>query len=193
MVNSIKTLEEINTLRNWFKCHNDKSYDFHLLYFDLGINTCYTIDELQNLNWYELLNNDGTVVDSIMYNGYKFFINNNCKKSIVTYRLKYFSEIISDYVFEPLGRNLGKPISFEGINKMLRIATRECNLPYNITALSLRKTFAYWQIDMYKYDYKKLCQLQDILGNTKCNLKVTFEYAEYPLDNSYMYINEQLL
>ena len=66
MVNSIKTLEEINTLRNWFKCHNDKSYDFHLLYFDLGINTCYTIDELQNLKWYELLNNDGTVVDSIM-------------------------------------------------------------------------------------------------------------------------------
>ena len=51
MVNSIKTLEEINTLRNWFKCHNDKSYDFHLLYFDLGINTCYTIDELQNLKW----------------------------------------------------------------------------------------------------------------------------------------------
>ena len=65
MVNSIKTFEEINTLRNWFKCHNDKSYDFHLLYFDLGINTCYTIDELQNLKWSELLNNDGTVVDSI--------------------------------------------------------------------------------------------------------------------------------
>ena len=149
MVNSIKTIKEIDIIRKRFKSYNDKSHDFHLLYFDLGINTCYTIDELQNLKWSELLNNDGTVVDSIIYNGYKFFINNNCKKSIITYRLKYISEIISDYVFEPLGRNFGKPISFEGINKMLRIVTRECNLPYNITALSLRKTFAYWQIDMY--------------------------------------------
>ena len=189
MVNSIKTLEEIEILRNWFKSHNDKSHDFHLLYFDLGINTCYTTDELQKLKWSEILNSDGTVVDYIIYNGYKFFVNNKCKQSIIDYRTKYIVEINSDYIFYT--RN--KAISYQGINKMLRIATKECDLPYNITALSLRKTFAYWQIDMYKYDYKKLCQLQDILGNTRCNLKTTFDYAEYPLDNSYMYINEQLL
>lgn len=189
MVNSIKTLEEIEILRNWFKSHNNKSHDFHLLYFDLGINTCYTTDELQKLKWSEIINSDGTVVDYIIYNGYSFFINSKCKQSIIDYRTKYIDEINSDYIFYT--RN--KAISYEGINKMLRIATKECDLPYNITALSLRKTFAYWQIDMYKYDYKKLCQLQDILGNTRCNLKTTFEYAEYPLDNSYMYINEQLL
>ena len=189
MVNSIKTLEEIEMIRSWFKSHNDKSHDFHLLYFDLGINTCYTTDELQHLKWSDILNTNGTIADYIIYNGYMFFLNNRCKQSIVQYRTKYATKISSDYVFDVRG----KPISFEGINKMLRKATKECKLPYNITALSLRKTFAYWQIDMYKHDYQKLCDLQDILGNTSCNLKVTFEYAEYPLDNSYMYINEQLL
>lgn len=125
MVNSIKTLEEIEILRNWFKWHNDKSHDFHLLYFDLGINTCYTTDELQHLKWSDILDANGAISDYVIYNGYMFFLNNSCKQSITRYRTKYATKISSDYIFNVRG----SPISFQGINKMLRKATKECKLP----------------------------------------------------------------
>lgn len=189
MSTSIKTHEDIEKIRNWYKSYNDKVHDFHLLYFDLGINTCYTPDELQSLKWSDIINQDGTVVDFIFYNGYQFFLNNKCRQSIVEYRSKYIFNIVSEYIFA-VGEKL---ISYAAFNKMLMIASKECGLPYNVSAITLRKTFAYWQIDLYKYDYKKLCQLQGILGNTRISLEDTFKYADYPIDIVHTYINEQLL
>lgn len=55
MSTSIKTFEDIEKICNWYKSYNYKVHDFHLLYFELGINICYIHDGLQNLKWKEIL------------------------------------------------------------------------------------------------------------------------------------------
>ena len=87
--NSIKDLNDIKRIKEYLRLKNSFNYDRHLLYFILGINTCLKPGDLLELKWCQILNDSYTIRDFIVYNGYRFYLNKNCKEVIYNFINRY--------------------------------------------------------------------------------------------------------
>lgn len=192
-VNAIKTIEDINRIKNYY--HNRittarnrdiLSWEKHLLFFILGINTVYRGDELLNLKWSDIYDYDRLDVKGYVdYTGYKFYLNSSCKNALYDYISKY-RKIESDvYIFAGLDE---KPMSVESFRRVYKDIQKELALPYNINVLSLHKTFVYWQIVNGKNNYNRMSKLRYLLYPiSRYDIN---DFAEYDIGNDFVYMND---
>ena len=82
-----------------------------------------------------------------------------------------------------------KPMVIQTVNKVLGDAEKELQLPYNLSALSLHKTFIYWQIINYHYDYIRMSKLKYLIYQTSKNKDIN-TYSEYNINDDMIYIND---
>lgn len=182
--NSIKSKEDINIIKKHLKLKQGFFYSRHLLYFILGINVCLKPNDLLKLQWKQILNDNGTIKDFIIYNGYRFYLNKSCKDAIYHFISQYDNYKYYMYVFGD-----DSPLVIQTINKALGDVEKALCLPYNLSALSLHKTFIYWQIVNYHYDYIKMSKLKYMLYQTSKNKDLN-TYAEYNINDDMIYIND---
>lgn len=184
LANSIKSIDTINQIKAYLKQKNVQPYARHLLYFTLGINTCFKPSFMINLKWSDIFHN-GILVEYIEYNNFHFYLNRSCKNAINEYTQKYKSQYIDTYVFSTTGR----PPVIQTINAVLGNIERDLNLGYNLSSLSLFKTFVYWQIYYCHNDYIKMVKLEQIT-HLAAQAKNLTSFAEYPICNDNIYIND---
>ena len=182
--NSIKSLEDIQIIKEYLRSKHNFNYDRHLLYFVLGINICLKPDNLLKLEWSQILNTNYTIKDFIVYNGYHFYLNKSCKDAIYNFMSRYDNYKYYQYVF---GDN--KPLVIQTINRALGDIEKDLNLSYNLSALSLHKTFIYWQVVNYHYDYVKMSKLRYLIYQTSKSKDLN-TYAEYNINDNMIYIND---
>lgn len=191
---SIKEIQDIKRIKKYFLSSGLKSnraleWDKHLLYFILGINTCYKSDELLCLKWSDILNcNNMSVNDYITYCDYKFYLNTSCKNILYYFIGKYNSIKTDGYVFESRSKPY-KPITSEAVNKKYRTIQEELNLNFDFSTMSLRKTFAYWQIFYCHRDYVKMSKLKELLHTMNIGNDINI-FACYDINNDKVYIND---
>lgn len=182
--NSIKSLEDIQTIKEYLRSKHSFNYDRHLLYFILGINICLKPEQLLKLKWEQILNINYTIRDFIVYNGYRFYLNKSCKDAIYNFMSQYDNYKYYQYIF---GGN--KSLVIQTINKVLGVAEKNLHLQYNLSALSLHKTFIYWQVVNYHYDYTKMSKLRYLIYQTSKSKDLN-TYAEYNINDDMIYIND---
>ena len=182
--NSIKDLNDIKRIKEYLRLKNSFNYDRHLLYFILGINTCLKPGDLLELKWCQILNDSYIIRDFIVYNGYRFYLNKNCKEVIYNFINRYDNYKHYQYIF---GNN--KPFKIQTINIFLGKIEKELQLSYNLSASSLHKTFVYWQIVNYHYDHVKMSKLRYLMYKTNRDKDINV-YAEYNIDDDMIYIND---
>lgn len=193
--NTIKSREDIENIKQYLKDmkkdgHYTKSCDLHLLHFILGINTCYNVNELLNLRWsalYDDIYKD--IRNYIEYGEYKFYLNHSCKTALYEYIDTYGTPNNDEYIFAAKS-NAKQPMTLETINVILRRIEKHLQLPYNLSAFSLRRTFVYWQIVYCKRDYNKIVKLKELLNIATMNKSDINTFAEYEFDNDKIYIND---
>lgn len=187
---TITNKKDIKRIKEYFISQNNFTYDRHLLYFTLGINTPLKPEELAKIRWSDLVFNNH-VLDFIEYNGYKFYLNNSCKNIIIQYIRKYIDIVNNEFVFEGIGHKQDN-IRYESVNKMYRIIRNTLNLDFDLSNLSLHKTFVYWQIYYCNSDYIKMTKLYYLTArNTEARRnKDINSYAEYIIDDDMIYIND---
>ena len=182
---TIKNKNEIDRIKKYLRDKNDFVNDRHLLYFILGINTCIRPKDLLTLKWDNLIDMDKNIVyDYIIYNGYHFSLNNTCKKYLYYYVKKYKEKINFEYVFSVNG----KPFSIQTINYKWNEIERSLNLDFNFTSQSLHRTFIYWQIKEYNYDYVKIEKLRRLIYKSKQDS--LYIYSGYDINDDLYYIND---
>ena len=182
--NSIKNLDDIKRIKEYLRSKHNFTFNRYLLYFILGINTCLKPKDLLQLEWKEILNTNYTIKDFIIYNGYRFYLNKNCKDAIYNFISQYDNHKYYQYIF---GNN--KPFVKQTINKILGDAEKELQLPYNLSTSSLHRTFVYWQIVNYYYDYVKMSKLRYLMYKTNRDKDLN-TYAEYNINDDLIYIND---
>lgn len=187
---TITNREDIKRIKEYFINQNNFAYDRHLLYFTLGINTPLKPDELSKIKWSDLIFNNH-VQDFLEYNGYKFYLNNSCKRVIIQYIRRYVDIINNEFVFEGIGHNQNN-MTYAATNKMYRIIKDTLNLDFEFSNLSLHKTFVYWQIYYCNSDYVKMTKLYYLTArNTEHRRnKDINSYAEYDINDNMIYIND---
>ena len=182
--NSIKDLNDIKRIKEYLRSKHSFAFDRHLLYFILGINICLKPEQLLKLEWHTILDTRYTIRDFIIYNGYRFYLNKSCKDAIYNFINKYDNYKYYQYIF---GDN--KSFVIQTINKVLGDVEKELQLDYNLSALSLHKTFIYWQIVNYYYDYNKMSKLRYLMYKTNRDKDLN-TYAEYNINDDMIYIND---
>ena len=182
--NSIKNLDDIKRIKEYLRSKHSFAFDRHLLYFILGINICLKPEQLLKLEWHTILDTRYTIRDFIIYNGYRFYLNKSCKDAIYNFINKYDNYKYYQYIF---GDN--KSFVIQTINKVLGDVEKELQLDYNLSALSLHKTFIYWQIVNYHYDHVKMSKLRYLMYKTNRDKDLN-TYAEYNINDDMIYIND---
>lgn len=181
--NSIKDKDEIEIIKLCLKKQDSFNYDRHLLYFILGINTCLKPSELLKLEWNYIIDDDLKVKEYIAYHKYKFYLNNSCKTALYNYIFKYNSQCMkSKYVF---GNKT--PMNIATMNYVFEGVEKELSLSYNLSTMSLRKTFVYWQVVKYHYDYNRMSKLRRLLYDTQDSIN---NFCEYNINDDMIYIND---
>lgn len=182
--NSIKNLDDIKRIKEYLRSKHNFTFNRYLLYFILGINTCLKPKDLLQLEWKEILNTNYTIKDFIIYNGYRFYLNKNCKDAIYNFISQYDNHKYYQYIF---GNN--KPFVKQTINKILGDAEKELQLSYKLSTSLLHRTFVYWQIVNYYYDYVKMSKLRYLMYKTNRDKDLN-TYAEYNINDDMIYIND---
>ncbi len=191
--NSIKDKKDIERIKKYFINNMDISHDLEwhkqLLFFVLGINTCYKSDELLKLKWTDIYDfNNKEIYSYVEYEGYNFYFNKSCKDILYEYIEKYNRQNIDIYIFTSRSYK-NRCITSEAINKRYRAIQKELDLSFNFSTMSLRKTFAYWQIQECKRDYVKMSKLKRLLHNTNISNDINI-FAEYNINDDMIYIND---
>ena len=174
---SVKTLEEIEKIKAYFI--NRKEYRNYCL-FIIGITTGYRCGDLLNLKFSNFFNEDYSwkleidIIEQKTKKRRKMPIIESIKKALNLYinQIKYFE--LDEYVFKSQkGEN--KPIGISPARAIFNKMAKNLNLPYHCSTHFLRKTFAYWFLQIHKNDMTALATLQDILNHS--SERMTLKYC----------------
>ena len=174
---SVKTLEEIEKIKAYFI--NRKEYRNYCL-FIIGITTGYRCGDLLNLKFSNFLNEDYSwkqeidIIEQKTKKRRKMPITESIKKAVNLYinQIKYFE--FDEYIFKSQkGEN--KPIGISPARAIFNKMAKDLNLPYHCSTHFLRKTFAYWFLQIHKNDMTALATLQDILNHS--SERMTLKYC----------------
>ena len=189
---TITNKEDIDRIKKYFIAQDTFAYDRHLLFFTIGINTPLKPKELSCLKWTDILYNNNIVKDYIAYNGYKFYLNRNCKNAIMNHIDKWSTHKFvanNKFVFEG---NKNTHITYNATNKVYQQMCIDLGLNLELTNMSLHKTFIYWQIYYCNKDYVKMSKLYYMTArNTDYRREKDINaYAEYDIHDDMIYIND---
>lgn len=178
---SIKTLDEVDMLFQHFL--QRKQYRNYALLVT-GMSTAYRIGDLLRLTYADFFKDD-----DIFRFEFDMFEEKSSKRRKMEIT-KPIQDAISLYVSNskidfknerdlPIFRSAKckkEAIKRESFHKILKTACEiELNLPYNAGTHLMRKTWAYWYLQLHKGDMSALSTLQDILGHS--SEKITLRYC----------------
>jgi integrase len=182
----IKDLHDINRISKYLIEHG--RYRDNML-FIVGINFGLRVSDLRVLRFSNLINDNLTFKDTFPVFEKKtrntrkkkknrYITVNNAVVDAVTLFLEHTDGIsLSDYMFKATsnrGKNLGKPLAIQSINRILTDLANELHLNIKMSSHSLRKTFCYHQMVMSNNDPRKLLLLQKMLNHS--SPAMTLEY-----------------
>lgn len=174
---SVKTLEEIEKIKKYFL--DRKEYRNYCL-FILGITTGYRIGDLLSLKFSHIFNKDYSfqrvidVFERKTGKRRKMPISENIKEAITLYIRNIGFPSLNDYIFKSQkGEN--QPIGVSPARLIFVKMAKDLKLPYHCSTHFLRKTFAYWFLQIHKNDMTALATLQDILNHS--SEKMTLRYC----------------
>ncbi|MGN1044028.1 MAG: tyrosine-type recombinase/integrase [Acutalibacteraceae bacterium] len=174
---SVKTLEEIEKIKKYFL--DRKEYRNYCL-FIVGITTGYRCGDLLSLKFSDFFDEDYSwkreidIVEQKTKKRRKMPISGSIKNALNLYirQIGYFE--LDEYVFKSQkGKN--KPIGISPMRSIFNKMAIDLKLPYHCSTHFLRKTFAYWFLQVHKNDMTTLATLQDILNHS--SEKMTLKYC----------------
>ena len=176
---SVKTIEEINKIKQYFL--DRKEYRNYCL-FIIGITTGYRCSDLLTLRLRHFLNNDYTWKEEISLLEKKTKKKRNMPitrtmKKALTLSIKEFKKYdLNTFIFKSVRyEKENKPIGNSMVRKLFGKMAKDLNLPYHCSAHFMRKTFAYWFLQIHKNDMTALATLQEILNHS--SEEMTLKYC----------------
>lgn len=174
---SVKTLEKIKKIKRYFL--ERKEYRNYCL-FIIGITTGYRIGDLLNLKFSDLFENYYSYKREIDITEQKtkkrrfMQISENIKIAVNLYIKSKGGFLLNEYIFKSRkGRN--RPLDKLSARRIFNNMAIDLNLPYHLSTHFLRKTFAYWFLQIHKNDMSALATLQEILNHS--SEKMTLKYC----------------
>lgn len=197
----IKSLDDIAKLSDYF-ISNGKYRDNML--FIVGINFGLRVSDLLSLRFGDIIDEDNCfkttfpILESKTKNTRKKKVNryitiNEAVMDAVTLYLQHCRSRRDMYMFRSESRNGGdqnKPMDPYSVERILKAAAKECNIPGRIATHTLRKTFGYHQMAMSNNDPRKLTLLQKIFGHS--SPAITLRYigiTDEEIADAYMNLN----
>lgn len=174
---SVKTLEEIEKIKKYFL--DKKEYRNYCL-FIVGITTGYRISDIlklkikdffdENYSWKKEID----IIEQKTKKRRKMPITDNIKKAINLYLDHIITFNHETYIFKSQkGKN--SPLDKSSVRKIFNDMAIKLKLPYHCSTHFLRKTFAYWFLQVHKDNMSALATLQDILNHS--SEKMTLKYC----------------
>ena len=174
---SVKTLEEIEQIKKYFL--DRKEYRNHCL-FIIGITTGYRISDLLSLKFsdffedYKTWKREIDIVEQKTKKRRTIPISDGIKTAINLYLKNKGGFLLNEYLFQSRkGKN--QPLDKSSARKIFNNMAINLELPYHCSTHFLRKTFAYWFLQIHKNDMSALATLQDILNHS--SEKTTLKYC----------------
>lgn len=181
----IRSLDDIAAIKNYFlttgrKSLRQRNYMMFVLGISVGLRGC----DLLNLQIKDVLHANGYIVDEIHAYESKThkmnhpILNNEAKKAISDYLSSLKSYSPDDYL---IPNQTGGKMDGNTLYNIIKAAQLKLDLPYNLGAHSLRKTFAYWTIALHQNDVNVLASLQEMLNHD--SMKTTLHYSGHTKDH----------
>ncbi len=174
---SVKTLEEIEKIKKYFL--DRREYRNYCL-FIIGITTGYRISDLLSLKFSDLFDNyysykrEIDIIEQKTKKRRTMPISDGIKTAINLYIRSKCGFLFDEYLFKSQkGKNT--PIDKSSARKIFNNMAINLNLPYHCSTHFLRKTFAYWFLQIHNNDMSALATLQDILNHS--SEKMTLKYC----------------
>lgn len=175
---SIKTLEEIELIKKYFL--DRKEYRNYCL-FIVGITTGYRCSDLLSLKFSNFFNEDYSwkieidIIEKKTKKRRRIIITDNIKKAINLYIDSLGGCIdLDSYIFKSQ-KGVNRPIDKSYARRIFNNMAIDLKLPYHCSTHFLRKTFAYWFLQIHKNDMTALATLQEILNHS--SEKMTLKYC----------------
>ena len=174
---SVKTLEEIEQIKKYFL---DRKEYRNCCLFIIGITTGYRISDLLSLKFsdffedYKTWKREIDIVEQKTKKRRTIPISDGIKTAINLYLKNKGGFLLNEYLFQSRkGKN--QPLDKSSARKIFNNMAINLNLPYHCSTHFLRKTFAYWFLQIHKNDMSALATLQDILNHS--SEKTTLKYC----------------
>lgn len=158
----------------------------------LGVSVGVRCADLLRLTIRDVLNPDYTVKSEINIFESKTrktirpILNNEAKQALANYINSRGNFRFTDCLFPARASAPNEPLDPRAFYMIMRRANDELNLPYHLGAHTLRKTFAYWTIQLHKDNHNVMNALQDMLNHD--SMRTTLRYAGITKDDlSVMY------
>ena len=174
---SVKTLEEIEQIKKYFL---DRKEYRNCCLFIIGITTGYRISDLLSLKFsdffedYKTWKREIDIVEQKTKKRRTIPISDGIKTAINLYLKNKGGFLLNEYLFQSRkGKN--QPLDKSSARKIFNNMAINLELPYHCSTHFLRKTFAYWFLQIHKNDMSALATLQDILNHS--SEKTTLKYC----------------
>lgn len=148
--------------------------------FIIGITTGYRISDLLSLKFsdffedYKTWKREIDIVEQKTKKRRTIPISDGIKVAINLYTKNRGSFLLHEYFFQSRkGKN--QPLDKSSARKIFNNMAINLELPYHCSTHFLRKTFAYWFLQIHKNDMSALATLQDILNHS--SEKTTLKYC----------------
>lgn len=175
---SVKTLEEIELIKKYFL--DRKEYRNYCL-FIVGITTGYRCSDLLSLKFSNFFNEDYSwkleidIIEQKTKKRRRIIITDSIKKAINLYIDSIGGSIgLDSYIFKSQ-KGYNSPIDKSYARRIFNKMAIDLKLPYHCSTHFLRKTFAYWFLQIHKDDMTALATLQEILNHS--SEKMTLKYC----------------
>ena len=177
----IRTIKEVQAAKQYF-LNNGRTEIGRLrnhMLFVLGISTGLRGGDLLNLRIKDVLSSDGEINNYIVLVEEKTsknndpYLNSEAKNAIKMYLRGLNGKFnMTDYL---IPSNRGTKMTTSQLYVILSKLNTDLKLPYHIGAHTMRKTFAYWTVQMHKGDSNILIALQGMMNHS--SPYVTLRYA----------------
>lgn len=183
----IRKEEDIQKVANYMLTTGEegqrlRNYMLFVVGISVGLRAC----DLLRLKIKDVLHVNGYIVDELLVFESKTskmnhpILNDTAKAAIAQYLNSLSSYSPEDYLFRPRGKNKVK-MEEPSVYGIMKKAQKDLDLPYNLGAHSLRKTFAYWTIKLHYDDQNVIFALQEMLNHD--SVKTTLHYSGHTKDN----------
>lgn len=177
----IRSLEDIERLKNYFLTKkgrmNTNFRDY--AYFVFSLNVSRRAGDVLALHVYDILNSDGTFKKHVTFEheqktGKKaiILINTKAKEALTMYFTSLKTYKMSDWLF-PNAKDHSKPMTVDGMRKMLQRAAKALDLDMHMGTHSLRKTNPYHMISTSTNTSDEVMTSQFLNHN---DIKTTYHY-----------------
>ena len=198
----IKSLEDIRRISDWFTSHGQFRNN---MLFIVGINFGLRVGDLLSLRFCDLIDDQFRFKQSFTILEQKtkntrtrkknrhLSINDAIMDAVTLYLENTPGVRLSDYMFRSEsnhGASLNRPMSRYSVERILKSVAAELGLEMHVATHTLRKTFAYHQMEMSGNDPRKLLLLQKMFGHSSA--AQTLDYigiTKEEMEDAYLTMN----